>query len=138
MSSMSLLVLNAVAVGFGMAVVYGLAGVILGGRMPGSSHEGRVRPAVRRAGFALVIVVAWLVGGALRADDAARHYFTSLAGAGAVGKIAVQKIPTAPPFWVVKLDADVMQPDGVTVGYTSHQFLVVEPWIGWVIVIAAG
>jgi hypothetical protein len=90
--------------------------------------------------IALVVLVGWLVIGAVRAPTVARDYFAAAHGSGAtVTNVDIQgAIPLIPPFWGVSVQGDIQEPQMGSQRYISAMLLCIEPITGWVLVCGAG
>lgn len=86
-----------------------------------------------------ILLVLWIVAGALRAETAARDYFDASAPGDTHANITVQITPALPPFWTVTMSGDVFEPDQPSVPkYRSYMSFWIEPLSGWVISLGNG
>lgn len=87
-----------------------------------------------------VVALVWVLGGVLRAGPAARDWFVGQQGGSAhVRNVTVDGVlPAVPPFWNVSISGDVVQPGNTSPSYRSYMVVWIEPFTGWVFLLASG
>jgi hypothetical protein len=113
---------------------------------PGSSagRASTVRAPADRGRVALAailaLIVAWVLLGLMRAEAAARDWFTQAHGEGArVVDVEVDGVfPAVPPFWQVTLSGGVVEAGRTAPVYRSYMVVWIEPITGFGFAGAAG
>jgi hypothetical protein len=85
-----------------------------------------------------ILLVGWLIVGGLRADSAARDYFTHAHTGHKAVNVTVHVTPAVPPFWAVEISGDVIEPDDPSPKYRSYMSFWIEPLTGWLISLGNG
>jgi hypothetical protein len=87
-------------------------------------------------GLLLIVVAVWVVAGLVRAPVLAQDYVAHLERPKQLSDGTTTLGPAIPPFWSVRVQATVTEPNGTS--YTATQLLWVEPISGLVLTMGAG